>query len=128
MMQGGLSMLYAGALGTVLLVMLLLILKRVMREPQRVRFTPQPLEYLNTTGHCPDCNCGQFYDGPQGGHASNIMCANPSCESRFWFSPPFTPTRITNDKSVYRLNHQPQTLVEWGHIAPPNVLKFGRRK
>lgn len=36
------------------------------------------------TGYCPECGSNQgFYEGPRGGLAQNIFCANNSCEAGF---------------------------------------------
>jgi len=32
---------------------------------------------------CPDCGSTDFFMGPQGGLAQNVMCANPNCGSKF---------------------------------------------
>jgi len=32
---------------------------------------------------CPDCKQEGFLEGPHGGDAVNIQCANPECGSRF---------------------------------------------
>ena len=42
-------------------------------------------------GRCPDCSCGDFLQGPEGGLCTNIKCANPDCGSLFnvgWFLDP----------------------------------------
>jgi hypothetical protein len=31
---------------------------------------------------CPNCGSEQFYEGPSGGLAINIKCANPKCADR----------------------------------------------
>lgn len=51
---------------------------------------------------CPDCGSRFFHPGPSGGAAHLIKCAG--CGSKFWYGPPFTPKRLENDDSVYRLN------------------------
>lgn len=50
---------------------------------------------------CPDCGSELFNPGPRGGHAHNIRCAQ--CGSKFWFSPPFTPTRIDSEDRFFCL-------------------------
>jgi hypothetical protein len=41
-------------------------------------------------GLCPDCGGVGFLKGPEGGLCVNIMCANPSCGSRFNTGPLFS--------------------------------------
>lgn len=36
---------------------------------------------------CPDCGCGKFLRGPQGGECVNIKCANRKCGSEFNVGP-----------------------------------------
>lgn len=45
-------------------------------------------------GTCPDCGSDTFLEGPHGGLAINVMCANPLCNSKFNIRWPFTPVRI----------------------------------
>ena len=35
------------------------------------------------SGCCPDCSGKEFYEGPEGGAAQNIFCANPDCGSKY---------------------------------------------
>lgn len=51
---------------------------------------------------CPDCSSQLFHPGPSGGEAHLIKCAG--CGSKFWYGPPFTPKRLQNDDSIYRMN------------------------
>lgn len=51
---------------------------------------------------CPDCRSQLFHPGPSGGEAHLIKCAG--CGSKFWYGPPFTPKRLQNDDSLYRMN------------------------
>ncbi|MBA7482928.1 hypothetical protein ES707_18432 [subsurface metagenome] len=45
-------------------------------------------------GICPDCGNTRFLEGPHGGGAVNVKCANKECESKFNLCWPFTPERI----------------------------------
>lgn len=48
---------------------------------------------------CPDCGSVWFNPGPRGGMAHNIRCA--LCGAKFWYSPPFTPMRLTDSEDKY---------------------------
>lgn len=45
-------------------------------------------------GICPDCGGIEFLEGPHGGLAVNVKCANEECGSKFNICWPFTPERI----------------------------------
>lgn len=36
---------------------------------------------------CPDCGCKEYLEGPSGGAATNIKCADPKCGSKFNICP-----------------------------------------
>lgn len=59
--------------------------------------TKREQELLNK-GICPDCNGQRFLEGPHGGLAVNIQCANTNCEARFNIRWPFTPERLRLSK------------------------------
>jgi hypothetical protein len=84
----------------------------------------KPLDYLNQTAHCPDCDSPSFILGPEGGMAVNIRCAG--CGHKFWFAPPFTPERINNDDQFYR--RSPVNLWDevYGAIERPVLAQQGR--
>ena len=46
-------------------------------------------------GICPDCGGTEFFEGPHGGLAINIKCANKKCNARFNVCTFFTSERIS---------------------------------
>jgi len=65
---------------------------------------PVLFQALYVEKKCPDCGSTDFYVGPQGGMAQNVMCANENCGSKFnlavfedgtWFGPPLMIDRIS---------------------------------
>lgn len=51
---------------------------------------------------CPDCRQVGFLEGPHGGLAVNIMCANPNCGSKFNWTP-FGAERISEKSPANKL-------------------------
>lgn len=76
------------------------------REPECPKhLDPVLFKTLFVGKKCPDCGSTDFFMGPQGGLAQNVMCANPNCGSRFnlapfddgvWCSSPFMIDRISD--------------------------------
>jgi len=52
------------------------------------------LEYIEGRPVCPDCGKNDWYEGPHGGLAVNIKCANPECGRKFNWMGPFGMERI----------------------------------
>lgn len=46
-------------------------------------------------GKCPVCGSEKFFQGPQGGLASNILCENGH---KFWVAGPFNPEYLGQEK------------------------------
>jgi len=73
----------------------------------RMRAGPDPkawreLEQRNKEARCPACGGQEFYDGPHGGSAINVKCANPKCGKCWWFAgAPFEMKEIA-DSGMYR--------------------------
>lgn len=56
-------------------------LERLEDQPPVIVWIPKP----PTNGIvCPDCSGTKWYEGPEGGVAMNIKCANPACGH--WFN------------------------------------------
>jgi hypothetical protein len=58
-------------------------------KPERMQYHgpgPNPLHPPGTV-KCPYCKGTKFFEGPQGGMSTNILCANNEC--RHWFN--YTP-------------------------------------
>ena len=45
---------------------------------------------------CPDCESGDFLEGPSGGGSTNVKCSNKQCGSLFNLMPPFGIDRISD--------------------------------
>ena len=61
------------------------------------------LEHVMLNGTCPDCQTGNFLEGPSGGMSTNVKCENPQCRSEFNLTVPFSIERIDRDTwSCYR--------------------------
>lgn len=60
--------------------------------------TPAEEEMLYERKQCPFCGHTEFIEGPSGGMATNIYCANEVCDARFNFCYPMTPQVIRESK------------------------------
>lgn len=50
---------------------------------------------LSNEPNCPDCQEGNFMEGPSGGMSTNLLCSNQHCGTKVNYSGPFGFERIS---------------------------------
>lgn len=54
---------------------------------------------------CPTCDCNLFHEGPHGGEAINVRCAQ--CGAFWWYGGPFGFKPITSEPDLYAQRARP---------------------